>query len=157
MSIPYRHQRTLKRIGTVLAALILVFAVTWLCWVVWLQRYVIYTDDGAELNFSLSSYDKGTRDFWVDTREDIIFVKDDIVIDTVPLAEIPAFMESISNAQNHCFHYVLVHEQYFYEDYERYEPDYRERVFAAVDWCHRHGYRPVTMTSIINEISPDKC
>lgn len=98
-----------------------------------------------------------TRDFWVDTREDIIFVKDDIVIDTVPLAEIPAFMESISNAQNHCFHYVLVHEQYFYEDYERYEPDYRERVFAAVDWCHRHGYRPVTMTSIINEISPDKC
>jgi len=98
-----------------------------------------------------------TRDFWIDTKEDIIFVKDDIIIDTVPLAEIPAFMESISNAQNHCFHYVLVHEQYFYEDYERYEPDYRERVFAAVDWCHRHGYRPVTMTSIISEIPPAKC
>ena len=57
MSIPYRHKRTLKRIGTLIAALSLIFVVTWLCWVVWLQRYVIYTDDGAELNFSLSSYE----------------------------------------------------------------------------------------------------
>ena len=57
MSIPYRHQRALKRIATLLAALFLVFVVTWLCWVVWLQRYVIYTDAGAELNFSLSSYE----------------------------------------------------------------------------------------------------
>lgn len=57
MSIPYRHKRTLKRAGTLLAALLLVFSVTWLCWVVWLQRYVVYTDKGAELNFSLSSYE----------------------------------------------------------------------------------------------------
>ena len=57
MSIPYRHKRMLVRIGTVLAALLLVFIVTWLCWVVWLQRYVIYTDNGAELNFELSSYE----------------------------------------------------------------------------------------------------
>ncbi len=91
------------------------------------------------------------RDFWVDNKEDIIFVKDDIVIDTVPLAEIPAYMEEISVAENHCFHYVLVHEQYFYEDYPRYEPDYRERVFATVDWCHRHGYRPVKMSDVIFE------
>ena len=57
MSIPYRHKRFLNRLGTLLAALLLVLVVTWLCWVVWLQRYVIYTDDGAELNFELSSYE----------------------------------------------------------------------------------------------------
>ena len=57
MSIPYRQQRALKRIGTLLAVLFLVFVVTWLCWVVWLQRYVVYTDAGAELNFALSSYE----------------------------------------------------------------------------------------------------
>ena len=57
MSIPYRHQRALKRTGTVLAVLFLILAVTWLCWVVWLQRYVVYTDTGAELNFALSSYE----------------------------------------------------------------------------------------------------
>ena len=57
MSIPYRHRRTLKRVGTLLAVLLVVLSITWLCWVVWLQRYVIYTDEGAELNFSLSSYE----------------------------------------------------------------------------------------------------
>jgi len=57
MSIPYRHRRTLKRVSVLLAALLLIFIVTWLCWVIWLQRYVIYTDEGAELNFALSSYD----------------------------------------------------------------------------------------------------
>lgn len=91
------------------------------------------------------------RDFWVDNKEDIMFVKDDIVIDTVPLAQIDDYMERISAEENHCFHYVLIHEQYFYEDYARYEPDYRERVFATVDWCHRHGYRPATISSIAFE------
>ena len=57
MSIPYRHKRTLQRLGTLLAVLALIFTVTWLCWVIWLQRYVVYTDDGATLNFSLSSYE----------------------------------------------------------------------------------------------------
>ena len=57
MSIPYRHRRTLKRVGTLLSILFLVLVVTWLCWIVWLQRYVVYTDKGAELNFALSSYE----------------------------------------------------------------------------------------------------
>ena len=57
MSIPYRHRRTLQRVGTLLAFLLVILTITWVCWVVWLQRYVVYTDEGAELNFALSSYD----------------------------------------------------------------------------------------------------
>ena len=57
MNIPYRHRRTLNRIGTVLLVLITIFAIAWLCWVVWLQRYVVYTDGDAKLDFSQSSYD----------------------------------------------------------------------------------------------------
>lgn len=57
MSIPYRHQRVLNRIGTVLLVLVLIFIVVWLCWVVWLQRYVVYTSDGAKLDFDQSAYD----------------------------------------------------------------------------------------------------
>ena len=57
MSIPYRHRRILTRVGTIALALLLVFIVAWLCWVIWLQRYVVYTSDGATLNFDLSSYD----------------------------------------------------------------------------------------------------
>ena len=40
---------------------------------------------------------------------------------------------------------LLIHEQYFYEDYAAYLPDYRERVLAGVEWCVRHGYHPDAM------------
>lgn len=92
-----------------------------------------------------------TRDFWVDNKEDIIFVKDDIVINAVKLENIDEYMEKISSREDHCFHYLLIHEQYFYKHYKAYKPDYKERIFAAVDWCHRHGYRPATITSIALE------
>ena len=55
MSIPYRTRRILNRVGVTAAALLLVLIVGWLCWVIWLQRYVVYTDDGAELDFELSA------------------------------------------------------------------------------------------------------
>ena len=92
-----------------------------------------------------------TRDFWVDNQEDIIFVKDDIIIDTVPLQDIEAHMQAITDAESHAFHYLLVHEEYFYPHYFNYEPDYRERVFAAVDFCHRNGYRPATLSEVALE------
>lgn len=91
------------------------------------------------------------RDFWVDNSEDIIFVKDDIIINEVELGDIDAFMERITAQENHCFHYLLIHEQYFYAHYARYEPDYRQRIFAAVDFCNRNGYRPATLTEIALE------
>ena len=47
--------------------------------------------------------------------------------------------------------YLLIHEQYFYEDYSDYEADYRERVFRTVKWCHDNGYRPATITSVAFE------
>jgi len=57
MSIPYRHRRVLNRIGTVLLILVLIFILVWLCWVIWLQRYVVYTSEGAHLDFDQSAYD----------------------------------------------------------------------------------------------------
>ena len=57
MNIPYRTQRMLKRVGTVLMAVLVVGVAAWLCWVVWLQRDVVYTRDGAELDFEQSAND----------------------------------------------------------------------------------------------------
>ena len=87
----------------------------------------------------------------MDNSEDIIFVKDDIVINEVELKDIDSYMQALTDGENHCFHYLLIHEQYFYPHYFNYEPDYRERVFAAVDFCHRNGYRPATLTSVALE------
>ena len=57
MSIPYRTRRVLSRVGIASAALFVAVLFGWLCWVIWLQRYVVYTDDGAQLNFDMSSHD----------------------------------------------------------------------------------------------------
>lgn len=57
MSIPYRHRRVLRRLGVASVIFLLIFLVVWLCWVVWLQRYVVYTSSGAKLDFNQSSYE----------------------------------------------------------------------------------------------------
>ena len=53
MTIPYRTRQTLRRIALVLLAVLLVAVLVWGCWIVWLSRYVIYTQDGAKIDFSL--------------------------------------------------------------------------------------------------------
>ena len=55
MSIPYRTRRRLRRIGTFLLFALMVGVIAWFCWVVWLERYVVYTRDGATIDFSASS------------------------------------------------------------------------------------------------------
>lgn len=52
MNIPYRTRRALRRLGVALAALLVLAVAVWLCWVVWLERYVVYSREGARLDFS---------------------------------------------------------------------------------------------------------
>ena len=54
MAMTYRTRRRLNRVGTVVAAVVLLFALFWLCWVMWLERYVVYTREGATLDFTLA-------------------------------------------------------------------------------------------------------
>ena len=55
MNLPYRTRRTLRRAGIAVLILLLVLAVVWLCWVIWLERYVVYTREGATLDFNVSA------------------------------------------------------------------------------------------------------
>ena len=54
MAIPYRTRRRLQRLGGFLLALLILGTAAWLCWVVWVERYIIYTDKGATINFDLN-------------------------------------------------------------------------------------------------------
>lgn len=55
MNIPYRTRLALKRTAVVLLILMLVAALIFLCWFVWLKRYVIYTREGAVLDMQMSA------------------------------------------------------------------------------------------------------
>ncbi len=52
MTIPYRTRRVLKRLGSALLALMLVAAFVLMCWLLWLDRFVVYTRDGVYLDFT---------------------------------------------------------------------------------------------------------
>lgn len=57
MSIPYRTQQNLKRLAVLLLLVAVVGAAVWGLWIVWLQRYVVYTrEEGAVINFDMSEY-----------------------------------------------------------------------------------------------------
>ena len=53
MSIPYRTRQQLNRIGLVALACLLVGTIVWFCWVIWLDRYVVYTNGKATLVFDI--------------------------------------------------------------------------------------------------------
>ena len=57
MNIPYRIQRMLKRLVVLAAIALVVLALLALCWFLWLDRYVVYTRNGAMLDFERTSED----------------------------------------------------------------------------------------------------
>ncbi len=52
MNISYRTRRRLSRLGIALLSLLLAALVGLVCWLLWLGRYVVYSRDGARLDFS---------------------------------------------------------------------------------------------------------
>jgi len=51
MRLSYRTRRFLKSLATFLLVLILLLVMVWAVWILWLDRYVVYSRDGARLDF----------------------------------------------------------------------------------------------------------
>lgn len=54
MTLPYRTRRFFRGLAVAALVLVLVLVIVWLVWLLWLDRYVVYTRDGAILDFSRS-------------------------------------------------------------------------------------------------------
>ena len=56
MILPYRTQRAMKRVLAFALILAVAAAIIWLCWLLWLGRFVVYTrQGGVRLDFSQSN------------------------------------------------------------------------------------------------------
>ena len=53
MSMTYRTRRRLQRFGVTALIVLVVLLIAWFCSVIWLQRYVVYSADGAQVDFEL--------------------------------------------------------------------------------------------------------
>lgn len=54
MRLTYRTRRRLQRLGTAALFLLMAFIIGWFCWVIWVERYIVYTREGASINFELN-------------------------------------------------------------------------------------------------------
>jgi hypothetical protein len=84
------------------------------------------------------------RFIWKDEETGIIFIRSSIVLDKTELKDIEPKLNAYKNASSGLPPYAdfLIHEQYFYPDYFNYEPDYMQRIEAAVIWARSNGYKP---------------
>lgn len=57
MNISYRTRRNLQRFGVIALVILLVATAVWLCWFMWLERFVVYTRDrGAVLDMTMDPH-----------------------------------------------------------------------------------------------------
>ncbi len=90
------------------------------------------------------------RDAWRDNETGLIFIKHDIVVNITKIDEVIPHLEKVkSNPHQSGFMELMIHEQYFHKDYSAYQPEYREKVLAAVEWAHSNGYRPAFLKDLI--------
>ena len=59
MRLTFTTKRKIQRITLASLVLLMVGLLVWFCWVIWLERYVVYTDEGASLNFDLEDPGRG--------------------------------------------------------------------------------------------------
>ena len=62
LNLSYERRRKLLKAAKVTLIVALILSVIWGCWMVWLDRHIVYTRDGAKLEFDLTeeSFGKGT-------------------------------------------------------------------------------------------------
>lgn len=77
MNLSYRTRRNLRVLGKTLVILFLIAAISWLCWIIWVGRFIYFDRDlGAKLDFSLEAdFPEGTLAVppTVDTGVNIIY------------------------------------------------------------------------------------
>ena len=81
------------------------------------------------------------RDFWRDTENDVLFGRIDLVLNcNTPEENMKELRATAKSPTRGGFVSIMIHEQYFYEDYVNYLPDFAQRVLEPCDYLSWNGY-----------------
>jgi hypothetical protein len=84
------------------------------------------------------------HDYWKDMKTGIVFIRHDIVINTLELGEITNHLNKVAEDPHQSeIVELMIHEQQFHRSRPEYQPDYEEKVIEAVKWVTDKGYKPV--------------
>lgn len=91
------------------------------------------------------------RAIWRDNKEGITFVRISQVINLFQLEQIVPVLEEVKKDPRRAeFIELMIHEQYFYPDYQAYQPDFRQKVMTAVKWAVDNGYKPAFLEECVS-------
>ena len=94
----------------------------------------------------------GSRDFWMDTAEDMIFGRIDRVLNIGTLEENRrAVVAAAEDPHRGGFVSLMIHEQYFYQDYVNYLADFETRVLEGCRLLSERGYRGRLINAVTRE------
>ena len=94
----------------------------------------------------------GSRDFWMDTAEDMMFGRIDRVLNIGTLDEnLRAVLAAAEDPHRGGFVSLMIHEQYFYKDYVNYLADFETRVLEACRLLYERGYRGRLFSEVTRE------
>jgi len=94
--------------------------------------------------------------FWKNPDTDMIMFPCDTVLNCMDPEAIRKEMDWFDTTYpDRSFVDILIHEQYFYEDFKYFLPDYEARMRAGIEWCHAHGYVPGLVKDVIDLNDPE--
>ncbi len=92
------------------------------------------------------------RDFWHDIDEDIFYGRIDRVTNLGTLESVMnTVKEVVADPHRGGFVSVMIHEQYFHNDYCRYLPDFEARILEPCRYLYEHGYVGAHITEVVRE------
>ena len=105
------------------------------------------TSEEPRTSYGIGESDAGKiRDGETIKIGDISFASIDIVLNSFSTEGIIAQLTGMTNRE--CIR-VMIHEQYFYEDYPRYQPEFEEKLRSTFDFLCNNGYQSGFYESLI--------
>ena len=90
------------------------------------------------------------RDFWYDKSLDVYICKTDNVLNLHTPEDIEGLLNTLYTDKHRSgFIELMIHEEYFYEDYMAHLPDFEKRVLTACRFASDHGYEPAFLTEAL--------
>lgn len=89
--------------------------------------------------------------FYYDKEEDIYFFRHNGGIQHRSVEEIVPHFEFCKNEYPFFqFKDIVLHEQYFYPEYPKHQPNYYEKMDTAITWCKENGFESVFTSEIFD-------
>lgn len=70
----------------------------------------------------------------------IAYASIDLVLNQISKESIPTHLSPLTERPSVR---IMIHEQYFYEDYKNYQPDFEKKLITAISFLRKHGYASV--------------